>query len=63
MRTAVRWSTSATASPGATRSSDRCYATDMSDAQPPEPQARVTSDTKWIIGTGIGLATLLLAHV
>ncbi len=37
----------------------------MSDAQPPEPQAPVTSsDTKalvrTIVGTGIGLATLLL---
>lgn len=36
----------------------------MSDAQTAEPPARVTSDTKalvWtIVGTGIGLATLLL---
>ena len=37
----------------------------MSDAQPPEPQAPVTTaDTKalvrTIVGTGIGLATLLL---
>ena len=63
MGIAVRWSMSATASPGATRSSDRCYATDMSDAPTPEPQAPVTSDTKWIIGTGIGLATLLLVLI
>ncbi len=61
----VRRSTAQTASADATRSSDRCYATGMSDAQPPEPQAPVTTaDTKalvrTIVGTGIGLATLLL---
>ncbi len=35
----------------------------MSDAPTPEPRAPVTSDTKWIIGTGIGLATLLLVLI
>ena len=35
----------------------------MSDAPTPEPRAPVTSDTKWIIGTGIGLGTLLLVLI
>ena len=41
-----------------------CYAVDMGDTQPPEPRASVTTaDTKAIVGTGIGLATLLLMLV
>ena len=45
-----------------------CYALDMSDTQLPEPRASVTTaDTKSlvraIVGTGIGLATLLLMLV
>ena len=45
--------------------SEQCYATDMSDAQvPPPPASATTPDTKalirTIVGTGIGLGTLLL---
>ena len=45
--------------------SEQCYATGMSDAQvPPPPASATTPDTKalirTIVGTGIGLGTLLL---
>ena len=45
--------------------SEQCYATGMSNAQaPPPPASATTADTKalirTIIGTGIGLGTLLL---